>query len=151
MRVRMEHEIGVEDRHRLNLKQGRGGLVDVEFLTQLMALRYGREVPALRVRGTIALIRAAAESGLMEKTGAANLEADYYFLVRLENRLRIETDQAAWAVPTDPLRLTPLARRMGYTGAAAAGRLLEELERRRRRIRTTFDAVLAREREATSG
>jgi glutamate-ammonia-ligase adenylyltransferase len=151
MRVRMEHEIGVEDRHRLNLKQGRGGLVDVEFLTQLMALRYGREFPALRVRGTIALIRAAAESGLMEKTGAADLEADYYFLLQLENRLRIETDQAAWAVPTDPLRLTPLARRMGYTGAAAAGRLLEELERRRRRIRTTFDAVLAREREATSG
>jgi [glutamine synthetase] adenylyltransferase / [glutamine synthetase]-adenylyl-L-tyrosine phosphorylase len=149
MRARMEREIGVEDRHRLNLKQGRGGLVDVEFLTQLMALRYGKKFPALRGRGTIGLIRALAESGLMEKAGATDLEADYYFLLRLENRLRIETDQAAWAVPTDHLRLTPLARQMGYAGAAAA-RLLEELEHRRTRIRTTFDALLARERAAAA-
>ena len=31
---------------------------------------------------------------------AANLESDYRFLLRLEDRLRIETDQAAWALPT---------------------------------------------------
>ncbi len=45
MRSRMEQEIGAEDRTRLNLKQGRGGLVDVEFITQMMALRYGRGIP----------------------------------------------------------------------------------------------------------
>jgi len=146
----MEREIGVEDRNRLNLKQGRGGLVDVEFLTQLMALRYGKKIPALRCRGTIGLIRALAESGLMERTVAADLEGGYFFLLRLENRLRIETDQAAWAVPTDPLQLTPLARRMGYAGAGAARQLIEDLERRRTRIRATFDAVLAREREAAA-
>ncbi len=38
MRKRMESEIGAEDKWRLNLKQGRGGLVDVEFVAQMMAL-----------------------------------------------------------------------------------------------------------------
>ena len=31
-------EIGAEDKTRLNIKQGHGGLVDVEFLAQMMAL-----------------------------------------------------------------------------------------------------------------
>ena len=145
MRARMEHEIGVEDRTRLNLKQGRGGLVDVEFITQMMALRRGVERPALRQRGTVPLIRALAETGLMPAQEAAELESDYRFLSRLENRLRIETDQAAWALPTAHEQLMPIARRMGYTGADAAEQLLRELERRRARIRVAFDACFARE------
>jgi len=78
-----------------------------------------------------------------------NLESDYRFLSRLENRLRIGTDQAAWALPTDPDALTPLARRMGYTDAAE--RLLDELDFRRTRLRTIFDACFAREYERTTG
>jgi [glutamine synthetase] adenylyltransferase / [glutamine synthetase]-adenylyl-L-tyrosine phosphorylase len=145
MRARMEHEIGAEDRARLNLKQGRGGLVDVEFITQMMALRYAIELPALRVRGTVALIRALGEAGLTAAGDAAHLEADYRFLSRLEDRLRIESDQAAWALPTAREQLTPIARRAGYSGANAAEQLLQELAQRRARIRATFDVCFARE------
>src|SRR6516165_633844 len=113
MRARMENEIGTENHQRLNLKQGRGGLVDVEFITQMMALRHGHEFPQLRRRHTVQLIHAMAETGLIEHHDAASLEADYRFLLRLENRLRIETDQPAWALPTDDEHLVPIARRMG--------------------------------------
>jgi glutamate-ammonia-ligase adenylyltransferase len=145
MRDRMEHEIGVENSRRLNLKQGRGGLVDVDFLTQMMALAHGHEFPSLRRHGTIASIRALGDSTLIPPDEAGHLESDYRFLVRLENRLRIETDQAAWALPTAPDQLTPIARRMGYDGDDAAERLLEELEQRRSRIRATFAACFSRE------
>ena len=79
----------------------------------MMALRYGHEHPALRQRGTVALIRALAESGLMDAQTRRRLESDYRFLSRLEDRLRIETDQAAWALSTAHRDLVPLARRMG--------------------------------------
>jgi len=148
MRDRMEHEIGVETKHRLNLKQGRGGLVDVEFITQMMVLRHGHAHPALRQRGTVALIRALAESALMDARTAADLESDYRFLLRLENRLRIESDQAAWALPTAHRDLMPLARRMGYAGADAAQRLLDELDLCRTRIRAAFDVCFAREQKS---
>jgi [glutamine synthetase] adenylyltransferase / [glutamine synthetase]-adenylyl-L-tyrosine phosphorylase len=148
MRERMEREIGAETKHRLNLKQGRGGLVDVEFITQMMVLRYGQSHYAMRQRGTVALIRATAESGLMESRPAADLESDYRFMLRLEDRLRIETDQAAWALPTAYRDLLPLARRMGYAGGDAAQRLLDELHLRRRRVRATFDRCFARERKS---
>jgi [glutamine synthetase] adenylyltransferase / [glutamine synthetase]-adenylyl-L-tyrosine phosphorylase len=145
MRERMEREIGAETKHRLNLKQGRGGLVDVEFITQMMVLRHGHEHTAMRQRGTVALIRAIAETGLMPPREAADLESDYRFMLRLEDRLRIETDQAAWALPTAYRDLMPLARRMGYTGADAAQQLLDELNSRRTRVRATFARCFASE------
>ena len=148
MRERMEREIGVETKHRLNLKQGRGGLVDVEFIAQMMALRHGHLHAALRQRATGALIRAIAEAGLMNARAAEELESDYCFMLRLEDRLRIETDQAAWALPTSHSDLMALARRMGYAGADAAERLLDELKRRRTRVRATFDECFARERQS---
>jgi len=148
MRLRMEKEIGAETFDRLNLKQGPGGLVDVEFLAQMMALRYGHEFPELRVRGTVALIRALAGRGLLSPTEAGHLEVDYRFLQTLENRLRIETDQAAWALPTDAEKLTPLARRMGFDGPNSAVQLLAELEHRRSRIRAIFEPCFTREQQS---
>jgi glutamine synthetase adenylyltransferase len=76
---------------------------------------------------------------LLEPGVAAQLEADYRFLSRLENRLRIETDQAAWAISTEPESLGHLTRRMGYKETDGAARLLAELEACRMRIRATFD------------
>jgi glutamate-ammonia-ligase adenylyltransferase len=148
MRARMENEIGAENQQRLNLKQGRGGLVDVEFITQMMALRHGRKFPSLRLRNTVKLIRALGETGLIEQNDAAALEADYRFLLRLENRLRIETDQAAWALPTDEEHLAPIARRMGLNGDNSAARLLYEVEQRRSRIRALFEMLFRREQQA---
>jgi [glutamine synthetase] adenylyltransferase / [glutamine synthetase]-adenylyl-L-tyrosine phosphorylase len=145
MRLRMEQEIGAETHDRLNLKQGPGGLVDVEFLTQMMALRHGYQWAELRVRGTVALIRGIAGCGLIAPASAGYLEVDYRFLCQLENRLRIETDQAAWALPTGAGKLTPIARRMGYDGPNAAAQLLAELELRRGRIRMIFNECFGRE------
>jgi glutamate-ammonia-ligase adenylyltransferase len=148
MRARMENEIGTENHQRLNLKQGRGGLVDVEFITQMMALRHGHEFPQLRRRHTVQLIHAMAETGLIEHHDAASLEADYRFLLRLENRLRIETDQPAWALPTDDEHLVPIARRMGLSGGSSAARLLYEVEECRSHIRALFEMLFARERSS---
>jgi glutamate-ammonia-ligase adenylyltransferase len=128
MRFRIERELGADGHERINIKQGRGGLVDVEFLTQMMALRYGREHPLLTERATTALIRGIGESGLVDSQLAAQLESDYRFLSRLENRLRIETDQAAWAFSIAPQSLDPLARRMGFREADGAAHLLAEVK-----------------------
>lgn len=139
MRLRIERELGADGRGRVNIKQGRGGLVDVEFLTQMMALRYGHAHPALTGRSTVALIRGIGECRLLEREVAVQLETDYRFLSHLENRMRIETDQAAWALSTERESLGHLARRMGYREADGAARLLAEVEGCRVRIRAAFD------------
>jgi len=40
------------------------------------------EHPALRQRGTVALIRAVAETGLIDLYAAEDLESDYRFMLR---------------------------------------------------------------------
>jgi glutamate-ammonia-ligase adenylyltransferase len=143
MRHRMEREIGAEDKTRLNIKQGHGGLVDVEFLAQMMALAHGHRHPDLRVRGTMDLLEALEGLGLLTADDARVLEDDYRFLSRLENRLRIESDQPSWAIPTSVIGLRPLARRMGFEGADGASRMLAELAERRDRIRAIFEQYFA--------
>jgi len=143
MRHRMEKEIGAEDKTRLNIKQGHGGLVDVEFLVQMMALSHGQLYPELRVRDTMGLLEALDGLHLLAPVDAAILEDDYKFLSRLENRLRIESDQPSWAVPTSVIGLRPLARRMGFEAADGAARMLAELAQRRNRIREIFDRYFA--------
>jgi glutamate-ammonia-ligase adenylyltransferase len=148
MRLRMEQEIGAENRARLNLKQGRGGLVDVEFLAQMMALRHGHAHPELRERATRRLLEAMRTAGVVSGPDGRALMEDFEFLSRLENRLRIESDEAAWAVPTDPAALLPLARRMGFEGEDGPQRILAELIQRRARIRAIFDRYFAAEQRA---
>lgn len=145
MRARMEHEIGVETAARLNLKQGRGGLVDVEFVAQTMALAHGARHRELRIRSTRGLIALSARLSLLRPDEARSLADGYEFLSRLENRLRIESDQAVWALPTAPDALKPVAHRMGYTGHDAPQRLLSDLRARREAIRAAFESVFARE------
>src|SRR5208282_1503359 len=145
MRRRMQNEIGAEDKTRLNIKQGHGGLVDVEFLAQMMALGHGHRHPELRVRDTMGLLQALDRLQLLAPADAAVLEAGYRFLSRLEIRLRIESDHPAWAIPTSAAGLRPLARRMGFKGADGAARMLAELAERRDRIRAIFDRYFAAE------
>jgi glutamate-ammonia-ligase adenylyltransferase len=146
MRARIEDELGRETPRQLNLKQGPGGLIDIEFLTQMMALRFGRKYPALQARGTIALIRALGACALISPMDATLLDEHYRYFSRLENRLRIEGDQAVTALPTAPERLGPIARRMGYAGPEAATALLGEVMERRARVRELYSNGVATER-----
>jgi [glutamine synthetase] adenylyltransferase / [glutamine synthetase]-adenylyl-L-tyrosine phosphorylase len=151
MRTRMQNEIGVEDGTRINIKQGHGGLVDVEFLAQMMALRHGHRHSELRVRNTMGLLAALDKLHLVEPKDVRAIEDDYRFLSRLENRLRIESDQPAWALPTSLTALRPLARRMGFESADGAAELIDELALRRNRIRRIYERYFAREQKAEPG
>jgi glutamate-ammonia-ligase adenylyltransferase len=148
MRERIERELGSETSHQLNIKYGPGGIVDIEFLAQMMALRHGWRYPNLRRRRTAELIAALIEDGLIAPVDGQALQSDSDFLLRLETRLRMETDQSSLMLSTDLDKVTPLARRMGFGGDSAAAELLEEAARRRRRVREIFTRCFKAEQEA---
>jgi glutamate-ammonia-ligase adenylyltransferase len=150
MRARIEHELGAESAAQLNLKQGPGGLIDVQFLTQMMALRYGHAYPQLRERGVQQLLGGLKATGLMDGAEADLLRHNYEFLERLESYLRMDTDQAAWAVSTQRAKLSPLARRMGFEGEDGTERMLAELGTRRAQVRATFERCFQSEAAAAA-
>jgi len=145
LRGRMEHELAHEHAGRFNIKTGRGGIVDIEFLVQMLQLRYGQRFPALRQRATLPALRMLQESGVLPERDFEILSRGYRFLRALENRLRIERDQPVEALESSAAQLTPLARRLGYEGEDAATQLLTDYQSQREAIRACYSRWFARE------
>lgn len=114
LRQRMEKEIAREDEGHLNIKTGRGGMVDVEFLVQYLQLRHGGEHPKLRVPNTLEALHVLHREGLIPGEDYDNLTNGYKFLRRLENKLRLVHDQSVSELSADPGYLAKLARHLGY-------------------------------------
>lgn len=145
LRGRMEHELAHEQAGRFNIKTGRGGIVDIEFLVQMLQLRYGQRLPTLRQRATLPALQALYDAGVLTRDDYLMLTQGYRFLRTVENRLRIERDQPVEALESDAVSLTPLARRLGYEGEAAAAQLLTEYQSQREAIRACYNRWFARE------
>ena len=74
MRSRWRAERDRSDAARFDLKQGAGGLVDIEFLLQGLVLQHAAAQPALLADGnTATLIAAAAGAGVMHEDDARTL------------------------------------------------------------------------------
>jgi glutamate-ammonia-ligase adenylyltransferase len=147
MRRRIESELSAEDPERYDMKFGRGGMVDVEFLVQYMQLRHGGERPALRVRGTLPALDALAAQALGGGAAHAVLRDGYEFFRRLKGRVRIVQDRSSVELPKGDTpdgasELDKLARRMGYREADAASRLGADFLATRERVRAEVTRLL---------
>lgn len=84
-----------------NLKRGEGGTVDVEFVAQMLILRYASESPQIIVPGTTASLTALAEAGHLEESQAVALIAGYRTLRRIEASLRLMDTPARHELPEE--------------------------------------------------
>jgi len=144
MRKRMEDEVGRESAEYYNIKQGVGGLVDIEFLVQYLQLLHGKERCRIRVPGTGNVLRALKRERLVSVSDLASLEEAYRFLRLLEGRIRIVANQASSELSRDPEKLRSLARRMGYLedGSQCGQKLLDDYERISGEVRGLFERVV---------
>ncbi|MGH7821956.1 MAG: DUF294 nucleotidyltransferase-like domain-containing protein, partial [Candidatus Binatia bacterium] len=141
LRARMERELARESVERWNLKIGRGGLVDVQFVAEMLQLRHGRDHPRVRSRGIEEALDRLEEEDLLEPGHHHVLTGAYRFLRRVESRLRIERDQAVEMLDSGDPKLPVLARRLGYDGApdSAARQLLLEIASTRDGVRRVYE------------
>lgn len=142
LRMRMERELAREDGSRFDVKTGRGGLIDVEFLVQMLQLRFGHQQAALRQRDTVGAAAALRELRLLGARDYRILVEGYTFLRRLGHRLRLERDQDTHVLEREPDKLRAVALALGYEerGRKSPGAaLLRDYEKRRERIRACYD------------
>jgi len=133
-----------------NVKLGRGGIREIEFLVQAMQLLYGGDDPRIRERASLAAIARLTERGYLAGTLGRALADAYDYLRTVEHRLQILHELQTHTLPDDPEALGRLARRVGFTGtprqAAAAFR------RRHRavtaEVRRAFEAFFRERRPA---
>ncbi len=122
IRKRMELEVAKERPGLYNVKSGKGGLVDIEFIVQLLLLKYGGSNKELWTPNTAVALDRLKKAGLVSSEDYRVLSKAYGFLSRIQNRLRIVNDQSVSELDLGSKDFVRLARRMGYDQA----RLLKE-------------------------
>jgi glutamate-ammonia-ligase adenylyltransferase len=92
-----------------HLKLGRGGMTDVEWCAQLLALEHGHEVEALRTTSTLAQLEAAVEAGLLAAHEAEELRGAWALAWQLRRGLFLWKGREGEVLPTDRYDLRALA------------------------------------------
>ncbi|MGO4477607.1 bifunctional [glutamate--ammonia ligase]-adenylyl-L-tyrosine phosphorylase/[glutamate--ammonia-ligase] adenylyltransferase [Massilia sp. 2TAF26] len=123
-----------------NVKLGRGGIREIEFLAQVFQLIRGGRDPALRERSTRKTLRLLAERELLPPETVECLLEAYTFLRNLEHRLQYLEDAQTHTLPVSPDDRLTVARMMGLPDEAT---LLARLNEQRAYVAAQFDAIFA--------
>ncbi len=102
-----------------NVKLGRGGIREIEFLVQTLQLIWGGRDPALRVPQTCEALTRLAAAGHIAGQAAEELAGAYRYLRTLEHRLQMVDDHQTHSLPRDAAGMAAIAAFMGYDGTAA--------------------------------
>ncbi len=91
---------GREGRSR-DIKLGRGGIREIEFLAQMFQLMRGGTDPRFRVRPTLEVLHLIQQQGILPAEEVDALKAAYVYLRRLEHRIQVWDDQQTHYLPDD--------------------------------------------------
>jgi glutamate-ammonia-ligase adenylyltransferase len=115
---RIEKEIvGAEELER-NVKLGRGGIREIEFVAQSLQILHAGRLPFLQTAQTLPCLAKLAQYKLLAEEEAQQLDAAYQFLRDVEHRLQMEENQQTHTIPTDRQAQLRLARLMGFKSLA---------------------------------
>jgi glutamate-ammonia-ligase adenylyltransferase len=139
LRDRMEKELGKENPGRLHVKFGRGGLVDVEFITQALQMLHGAGRPALRRANTILALAAITDARLLPREDGVALAEHYRFLRRVSAGLRLFGARPADTLePAGPIP-GRLAKSLDYPSRKE---FLQDYRRRTAWVRALYERVV---------
>ena len=111
---RIEREIVGSEELERNVKLGRGGIREIEFIAQTLQILHAGRLPFLQTAQTLPCLAKLAQYKLLAEEEAQQLDAAYRFLRDVEHRLQMEENQQTHTIPEDrPARLR-LARLMGF-------------------------------------
>jgi glutamate-ammonia-ligase adenylyltransferase len=129
----------VERRDRAdNIKLGRGGIREIEFIAQVFQLIRGGHDAALRRQPTLEVLALLAERNLLPMAAVTELTQSYVFLRNLEHRLQYLDDQQTHALPVRTEDQVRIAHSMGY---ADYGTFLNTLNQHRDTVARHFDVL----------
>lgn len=145
MKARVENERMPHGADRTRqLKLGRGGLSDVEWLVQLLQLRHAHAVPGLRTTSTLKALDAAVEAGLIEGADAEILSGAWLLATKIRGGNVLRGVRQSDTLPSGRDDLEAIARWCGYP-AGSARALEEDYLRQTRNARKVYERLFFEE------
>src|SRR5438132_10406621 len=114
---RIERDIVGTEKLERDVKLGRGGIRDIEFIVQTLQLIHGARHPFLQEPNMLKALRALRELDLLASQEVLALDNAYRFLRRVEHRVQIEAEQQIHTVPDELEALHRLARSLRFSSA----------------------------------
>lgn len=130
----------VEKKSGYNVKLGRGGIREIEFMAQALQLAHGGRDEWLRAPHTLVSLGRLADRSFITQLEHTQISDAYTFLRMLEHRLQMEHGLQTHTVPENDEALSLLARRMGFAGKED---FLGALKTNTTNVRHTYDRLFA--------
>jgi glutamate-ammonia-ligase adenylyltransferase len=126
-----------------NVKLGRGGIREIEFIAQALQIAYGGRDRWLRAPHTLISLGRLADRELISDAEYAQLSDAYHFSRALEHRLQMEHGLQTHTLPIDPERRRLVARRMNFSGQDSLADFEVALATYTSNVRVVFDRLFA--------
>jgi [glutamine synthetase] adenylyltransferase / [glutamine synthetase]-adenylyl-L-tyrosine phosphorylase len=139
MKDRIETEVVKSGEIDRNVKLGRGGIREIEFVTQTLQLLQGGRNPFIQDAQTVPGLEKLARYNLMSADQALALRRAYCWLRDVEHRLQMENNLQTHTIPTERQARQRLA---GLMGCASLAEFEQTHQRYTARVRQTYDALL---------
>ena len=117
----------VEKKSGFNVKLGRGGIREIEFIAQALQLAHGGRDDWLRAPHTLVSIERLADRSFITQQERSDLSDAYRFLRTVEHRIQMEHGLQTHTVPDSVQARTLIGKRVGCSGSSPDtqfGRLL---------------------------
>ena len=124
-----------------NVKLGRGGIREIEFIAQALQIAYGGRDPWLRASHTLITLGRLAERGLITGREHSQLSDAYHFWRALEHRLQMEHGLQTHSLPLERERRKLAARRMNFFGDNALADFEAAVAVHTQNVRDAFDQL----------
>ena len=144
---KIDQHLATQGKNLIDIKEGWGGIREVEFIIQGLQLLYGGKESWVRVGNSLQALQRLADKELITFAQYSELHAAYCFLRKMEHRLQMLHHIQTHCLPTDKEKLNRLARRMGFTAEDdQEPRILfmEELNMHRAVVRGAYDNLFRR-------
>ena len=113
MRARVEREKGRE-KGKYNLKQGRGGLMDIDFISHYFQLANGVSIPELQTGSTRRALELLGQHGLISGEASRDLLHAYDFLKQTEAAMRLFDMKSTSSIPQQAQANQSQAQALGF-------------------------------------
>ena len=142
MKDRIETEVVKAGELERNVKLGRGGIREIEFVVQSLQLLHAGRQPFLQGPQTLPVLEKLVQYDLVAPEVARSLHEAYLFLRNVEHRLQMEDNRQTHSIPLDLPAQERLARLMNF----ADHRSFETARRKHAgKVREIFESVLKKE------
>lgn len=97
-----------------DVKNGPGGIRDIEFTVQAIQMLIGGRYPEVRLPSTFRSLERIYQSGQLPSKDYQTLRDSYRFLRRVEHRIQMEQSSQCYQIPSTREGLDLLGRRLGF-------------------------------------